>query len=146
LINVNGDPFVIEYNCRLGDPETEVIMPRITSDFVEILLATWNGNLSQSQLHIDPRSAVTIMLVSGGYPGDFEKGKKVEGLDKVDGSRIYHAGTQPNHNGYLTARRKSHGRHQHGQQYAPRIGESLRNAEVIEFEGKYYRKDIGKDL
>ena len=146
LINVNGDPYVIEYNCRLGDPETEVIMPRITSDFVEILLAAWNGNLSQTQLHIDPRSAVTIMLVSGGYPGDFEKGKRVKGLDKVDGSRIYHAGTQPNHNGYLTAGGRVMAVTSMASNMHRALEKSLRNAEVIEFEGKYYRKDIGKDL
>src|SRR4030095_2330988 len=90
LINVNGDPYVIEYNCRLGDPETEVVLPRIKSDFVEILLSAWNKKLNEIKLDIDPRTAATIMLVSGGYPGSFEKGKIIKGLDRVDGSRIYH--------------------------------------------------------
>ena len=92
LINVNGEPCVIEYNCRLGDPETEVILPRITSDFVELLMAAWNNTLENIILQVDSRSAATIMLVSGGYPGDYEKGKIIKGLDHVDGSRIYHAG------------------------------------------------------
>ena len=146
LINVNGDPYVIEYNCRLGDPETEVIMPRITSDFVEILQAAWNGTLNKVDIKIDPRSAVTIMLVSGGYPGDYPKGKRIEGLDLVDGSRIYHAGTEPNHNGYLTAGGRVMAVTSMGSNMNRALEKSLRNAEVIEFEGKYYRKDIGKDL
>jgi len=146
LIVVDGDPFVIEYNCRLGDPETEVIMPRITSDFVEILLATWKGTLDKIKIEIDPRSAVTIMLVSGGYPGDYPLGKRIGGLDKVDGSRIYHAGTQPNHNGYLTAGGRVMAVTSMGSSMERALEKSLRNAEVIDFEGKYYRKDIGKDL
>lgn len=146
LIVVDNDPFVIEYNCRLGDPETEVIMPRITSDFVEILLATWKGTLDKIKIEIDPRSAVTIMLVSGGYPGDYPLGKRIGGLDKVDGSRIYHAGTQPNHNGYLTAGGRVMAVTSMGSSMERALEKSLRNAEVIDFEGKYYRKDIGKDL
>jgi len=146
LIVVEGEPYVIEYNCRMGDPETEVVMPRINSDFVEILQATWNGKLKDVKIEIDPRSAATIMLVSGGYPGEFEKGKKINGLDKVDGSRIYHAGTQPNHNGYLTAGGRVMAVTSMGSNMERALEKSLRNAEVIDFEGKYYRKDIGKDL
>jgi len=146
LIVVDGDPFVIEYNCRLGDPETEVIIPRISSDFVEILLATWKGTLDKIKIEIDPRSAVTIMLVSGGYPGDYPTGKRIGGLDKVDGSRIYHAGTEPNHNGFLTAGGRVMAVTSMGSSMNRALEKSLRNAEVIDFEGKYYRKDIGKDL
>ena len=146
LIVVEGEPYVIEYNCRMGDPETEVVMPRIKSDFVEILLATWQRKLKGIKIEIDPRSAVTIMLTSGGYPGDFEKGKKINGLDKVDGSRIYHAGTEPNHNGFLTAGGRVMAVTSMASSMERAIEKSLRNAEVIEFEGKYYRKDIGKDL
>jgi phosphoribosylamine--glycine ligase len=146
LIVVESEPYVIEYNCRMGDPETEVVMPRIKSDFVEILLATWQKKLSSIKMEIDPRSAVTIMLVSGGYPGEFEKGKKINGLDKVDGSRIYHAGTEPNHNGYLTAGGRVMAVTSMASNMDRAVEKSLRNAAVIEFEGKYYRKDIGKDL
>ncbi len=146
LIVAEGDPYVIEYNCRMGDPETEVVMPRIQGDLVELLLAAWNGKLNEQKIEFDQRSAVTIMLVSGGYPGDYVKGKKIAGLDKVDGSRIYHAGTQLNHDGYLTAGGRVMAVTSMGSNMERALEKSLRNAAVIEFEGKYYRKDIGKDL
>jgi len=146
LIVVGGEPYVIEYNCRMGDPETEVVMPRIKTDFVEILLATWQGKLKDITIEIDPRSAVTIILVSGGYPGNYEKGKRITGLDKVDGSRIYHSGTQLNVDEYLTSGGRVLAVTSMGSSMERALEKSLRNAEVIEFEGKYYRRDIGKDL
>ncbi|MFZ1677189.1 MAG: phosphoribosylamine--glycine ligase [Saprospiraceae bacterium] len=146
LINVNGDPYVIEYNCRLGDPETEVILPRINSDFVEILLAAWNGHLSDLQLKIDSRSAATIMLVSGGYPGDYEKGKIITNLDRVDGSRIYHAGTTIFNGSAITTGGRVLAVTSLASNMQRAIDKSLINAERIEFEGKYFRRDIGFDL
>ncbi|MGB4849846.1 MAG: phosphoribosylamine--glycine ligase [Saprospiraceae bacterium] len=146
LINVNGDPCVIEYNCRLGDPETEVILPRINSDFVEILLAAWNGHLSDLHLKIDSRSAATIMLVSGGYPGDYEKGKIITNLDRVDGSRIYHAGTTIFNGSAITTGGRVLAVTSLASNMQRAIDKSLINAERIEFEGKYFRRDIGFDL
>ncbi|MBK9985061.1 MAG: phosphoribosylamine--glycine ligase [Saprospiraceae bacterium] len=146
LINVNGDPYVIEYNCRLGDPETEVILPRINSDFVEILLAAWNGHLSDFQLKVDSRSAATIMLVSGGYPGDYEKGKIIKNLDHVDGSRIYHAGTSIFNGSAITAGGRVLAVTSLASNMQRAIDKSLINADRIEFEGKYFRRDIGFDL
>ncbi len=146
LINVNGDPYVIEYNCRLGDPETEVMLPRIQSDFVELLLAAWNKSLSDINLIIDDRVAVTIMLVSGGYPGAFEKGKTVKGFDRMDGSRIYHAGTNLFNGSVITSGGRVMAVTSLASNMQRAIDKCLINAERIEYEGKYYRKDIGFDL
>ena len=146
LINVDGDPFVIEYNCRLGDPETEVILPRIQSDFVELLLAAWNKKLKDVEIKIDPRTAVTIMLVSGGYPGEFQKGKTIVGLDHVDGSRIYHAGTNNYNGSVITSGGRVLAVTSMASNMQRAIDKCLVNAERIQYEGKYYRKDIGFDL
>ncbi len=146
LINVNGDPFVIEYNCRLGDPETEVILPRIQSDFVEILRKAWDKNLDGIQLDIDSRTAASIMLVSGGYPGPFEKGKIVKDLDKVDGSRIFHAGTSIYNGSVITSGGRVLAVTSLAGSMRRAIDKSLVNAETIHFEGKYFRRDIGFDL
>ena len=146
LINVDGEPYVIEYNCRLGDPETEVVLPRVQSDFVELLLAAWNSDLKNYELKVDPRTAVTIMLVSGGYPGVFEKGKRVSGLDKVDGSRIYHAGTNVFDGSVLTSGGRVIAVTSMASTMQRAIDKCLINAERIRFDGKYYRKDIGFDL
>jgi phosphoribosylamine--glycine ligase len=146
LINVNGEPYVIEYNCRLGDPETEVILPRIQSDFVEMCMAAWNHQLNSYQVKIDPRSSATIMLVSGGYPGQFEKGKIILGLDRVDGSRIYHAGTSTDNGNVLTAGGRVMAVTSLASNMQRALDKSLVNAENIQFEGKYFRRDIGFDL
>jgi phosphoribosylamine--glycine ligase len=146
LILVNGEPFVIEYNCRLGDPETEVIIPRLQSDLVELLMASWKGTLSISSISIDSRSAVAIILASGGYPGSFEKGKIVKDLDHVDGSRIYHAGTTIYDGSVITSGGRVMAVTSLGSTLTRAIEKSLVNAETIQFEGKYYRRDIGQDL
>jgi len=146
LIVVGNDPYVIEYNCRLGDPETEVIIPRLQTDLVELLLASWNGTLSSSAVTVDSRAAVTIMLASGGYPGSFEKGKTIKGLDHVDGSRIYHAGTTIYDGSVITSGGRVMAVTSMGSTMHRALEKSLINAETIQFEGKYYRKDIGKDL
>ena len=146
LILVDGEPFVIEYNCRLGDPETEVILPRLQNDLVELLLASWKGILPTIDIHIDPRSAVTIVLASGGYPGVFEKGKIIKGLDHVDGSRIYHAGTALYDSAVITSGGRVMAVTSLGSSLTRALEKSLVNAATISYEGKYYRKDIGRDL
>lgn len=146
LILVAGEPYVIEYNCRLGDPETEVILPRLQSDLVELFQKCWNGDLSTATVHTDERSAVTIVLASGGYPGAFEKGKIIHGLDHVDGSRIYHAGTAIYDGSVITSGGRVIAVTSMGSSLNRALEKSLVNAETIQFEGKYYRKDIGKDL
>lgn len=146
LIKVNDEPFVIEYNCRLGDPETEVVLPRLQSDLVELMLAAWHGRLGSDEVIIDPRYAVTIVLASGGYPGAFEKGKVITGLDLVDGSRIYHAGTVIHDPHVLTAGGRVMTVTSMSTTLARAIDKSLINAERIQFEGKYFRRDIGRDV
>ena len=146
LIKVDGDPYVIEYNCRLGDPETEVILPRIKSDFVELLLAAWNKRLNGMEIKIDPRVAVTIMMVSGGYPEAFEKGKPVMGLDRIDGSKIYHAGTNVSNGTVVTSGGRVLAVTSMASDMQRAIDKCLINAERIDYDRKYYRKDIGFDL
>jgi len=137
---------VIEYNCRLGDPETEVIIPRLQSDLVDLLMEAWNGTLSTAEITIDDRSAVAIVLASGGYPGEFEKGKTIKGLDHVDSSRIYHAGTKIFNGTVITSGGRVLAVTSLGSTMHRALEKSLVNAEILEYEGKYYRRDIGKDL
>ena len=146
LINVDGNPYVIEYNCRLGDPETEVVLPRIQTDFVDLLIAAWNKQLKDVEISIDDRAAVTIMLVSGGYPGDYEKGKTISGIDRVDGSRLYHAGTKIFNGSVITSGGRVIAVTSLASNLQRAIVKCLRNAEVVNYEGRYYRKDIGFDL
>jgi len=146
LMNVEGDPHVIEYNARMGDPETEAVIPRVKSDLVLLLEAAAFGLLKGAEIETDPRSAVTIMLVSEGYPGNYEKGKIISGLDKCDGSILFHAGTSRKENEVLT----SGGRVLAVTSLADTIDEarqlSMKNAEIILFDKKYFRTDIGFDL
>ena len=146
LIKVDGEPFVIEYNCRMGDPETEVVMPRLKNDLVELLKAADEGTLGLHRIEMDPRSAATVILVSGGYPGDYEKGELISGLERVEGSIAFHAGTKATADGVVTNGGRVIAVTSYGDGFDEALVFSNRNAEVIKFEGKYYRKDIGFDL
>jgi len=146
LIKVDGEPVVIEYNARMGDPETEVVMLRIQSDFVDLLEGIAQGDLDKRVLVTDPRAAVTVMLVSGGYPGDYEKGKVITGLDKVEGSIVFHAGTKQDGQDVLTNGGRVIAVSSYGANKAAALSQSFANAGKIQFEGKYFRSDIGFDL
>ncbi len=146
LINVEGDPMVIEYNVRMGDPETEAVMLRVDSDLLELMIAAANGNLGDMPLNIDPRPAVTVMMVSGGYPGSYEKGKVISGLDNVDGSIVFHAGTKADGNNIVTSGGRVLSVSSYGETVADALAKSYENIARINFDGKYSRRDIGKDL
>lgn len=147
LINVEDEPMVIEYNVRMGDPETEAVMLRIDSDLVELMQAAARGNLGDLELRQDPRTAVTVMMVSGGYPGNYEKGKLISGLDKVTQSTVFHAGTKRDAEGNVVT---SGGRVLSVSSYGDSIADALANSyasiELIDFDGRYFRRDIGRDL
>lgn len=146
LIKVKGEPKVIEYNVRMGDPETEVVMPRIKSDLVELFEAVANETLHTKTLEIDERFATTVMMVSGGYPGDYVGGKVIKGLDKVDNSVVFHAGTKLSNDDIVTAGGRVLAVTSYGQTMEEALANSYQNIEKIEFEGNYCRKDIGFDL
>lgn len=146
LINVKGEPFVIEYNVRMGDPETEAVMLRIKSDFVDLLEGAATGTLSEKEIEIDERTAVTVMLVSGGYPGSYENGKVITGEEKVENSIVFHAGTKTDGDKVVTAGGRVISVSSYGATMKDALATSYRNAEKIEYDGKYYRKDLGFDL
>jgi phosphoribosylamine--glycine ligase len=146
LINVSGDPFVIEFNARLGDPESEVVIPRIRSDLFDLLEGVASGDLSERTLETDERFVTTVMLVSGGYPGSFEKGKEISGLEKTKDCVVFHAGTRPDGNKVLTAGGRVLAVSSWGSTMQEALQGSYRNAALISFEKIYYRKDIGFDL
>ena len=148
LIRVNGEPLVIEYNCRMGDPETEAVLPRLKNDFVQLLENCARGTLGRVKIRADHRVAATIFLVSGGYPGDYVKGKIITGLDKVKGSLVFHAGTIPSPEGekILTNGGRVIAITSYGKDIAAAVAKSRRSAKLIQFEGKTFRRDIGEDL
>jgi phosphoribosylamine--glycine ligase len=146
LIKVEDDPFLIEYNVRLGDPETEVIIPRIKSDFFELVEGVAKCDLHKREIYFDERFVTTVMLVSGGYPGDFEKGKVISGLGTTSDSVVFHAGTKSDGVKILTNGGRVLSVSAWGNSMVEALRESYRNAGLLSFEGSYYRTDIGFDL
>lgn len=146
LINVDGDPFVIEYNVRLGDPEAEVVLLRIKSDFVDLLEGAADGTLAEKNVEISNQNAVTVMMVSGGYPGSYEKGKIISALDLVEKSIVFHSGTKSDGKNILTNGGRVLAISSLGNNMNEALETSYRNAERIQFDKKYYRKDLGFDL
>jgi phosphoribosylamine--glycine ligase len=147
LMNVDGDPYVIEYNCRMGDPETEVVMPRLKTDLVMLLCAAASGSLQEAQVEIDPRYAVTVMLVSGGYPQSYEKNKVITGLDAATGSILFHAGTKRDDQGQvLTSGGRVLAVTSMGVTKDEALAHSFESISHIAFDKMYYRRDIGFDL
>lgn len=146
LMNVNGEPYVIEYNCRMGDPETEVVFPRIQSDVVELLMAAATGKLDEVSLDVSKQTAATIMVVSGGYPGNYEKGKLITLPESVGSSMLFHAGTQLKDGHLITAGGRVISITSMGNNVKEAVQQSLQVASQIEFEGKYFRKDIGYEF
>ncbi len=148
LIKVDGEPFVIEYNCRMGDPETEVVLPRLASDLVELFLAMAQGKLENGLIETDTRAAATIVLVSGGYPGDFEKGKLISGLDEASGAQTmaFHAGTMEKDGNYYTNGGRVAAITSYGTTIQKAVSSSLAKIKSIHFEKMDFREDIGYEF
>jgi phosphoribosylamine--glycine ligase len=146
LINVKNEPIVIEYNVRMGDPETEVVVPRLKSDLVELFLSVADQKLDSFELEVDPRSATTVMVVSGGYPEDFEKGKVITGLENITDSIVFHAGTKLEEGNVLSNGGRVLTVTSYGDDFQQAIKKSYQNIDKLSFDKMYFRKDIGFDL
>lgn len=146
LMNMDGEPKVVEYNVRMGDPETEVVIPRIESDFLDLLYKTGKGDLKSADLKISNQTATTVIMVSGGYPEDYEKGKVISNLDKTSNSIVFHSGTKEENGNIVTNGGRVLAITSFGNNFNEALAKSYQNTTIIQYEGKYFRTDLGKDL
>jgi phosphoribosylamine--glycine ligase len=146
LINCNGEPYVIEYNVRMGDPEAEVVIPRLDCDLLDLFDGVANNNLNEKQFAIDTRATATVMLVSGGYPGPYEKGKEIFNISNIKDSIVFHAGTRLSDGKVLSNGGRVLSISSYGKNFKDALNTSYKAARIIDFENKYYRRDIGFDL